>query len=187
MGWAEEVLADLPVGWWPCNEGTGTPQDESGNGHHATLSAGGGTWTTDAPYGDVLLVGDADWTTTAEVPGNACTITWAAKLTYVSDIGHVWVYGSDGAGSNLSGHVWSLDAGATSDIDADAANPTPVTASANSTNNPVVDEWAHYAITASGTTITLYVNGTSVDTATLGTATTADLPVGFGGNPSIEA
>ena len=26
MGWAEEVLADLPVGWWPCNEGTGTPQ-----------------------------------------------------------------------------------------------------------------------------------------------------------------
>ena len=140
MGWAEEVLADLPVGWWPCNEGTGAPLDESGNGFDTTLSAGGGTWTTDAPLGDVLAVGDGVWTTAAEVPGNACTITWAAKLTYVSSLGDVRIIADDGAGSYLSGRVWSSDSGATSDIDGAAENPTPATASANSTDNPVTDE-----------------------------------------------
>ena len=57
MGWAEEVLADLPVGWWPCNEGTGAPLDESGHGFATTLSAGAGPRTTDAPPGHAPAAG----------------------------------------------------------------------------------------------------------------------------------
>lgn len=183
MGWAEEVLADLPVGWWPCNEGTGAPLDESGNGFDTTLSAGGGTWTTDAPLGDVLAVGDGVWTTTAEIPGGGCTITWASKLTYVANVGDVRVTLDDGGSNYANCRVWSTNSGTTSDIDASTGNATDFV-DLNSHNNALVDAWTHYALVVNGTTATLYVNGSSVATDTLSTATAADIAVSFGGNPS---
>ena len=183
MGWAEEVLADLPVGWWPCNEGTGAPLDESGNGFDTTLSAGAGTWTTDAPLGDVLAVGDGVWTTTAEVPGGGCTITWASKLTYVANVGDVRVTLDDGGTNYANCRVYSTNSGTTSDIDASTGNATDFV-DLNSHNNALVDAWTHYALVVNGTTVTLYVNGSSVATDTLSTATAADIAVSFGGNPS---
>ena len=183
MGWAEEVLADLPVGWWPCNEGTGAPLDESGNGFDTTLSAGAGTWTTDAPLGDVLAVGNGVWTTTAEIPGGGCTITWASKLTYVANVGDVRVTLDDGGTNYANCRVYSTNSGTTSDIDASTGNATDFV-DLNSHNNALVDAWTHYALVVNGTTVTLYVNGSSVATDTLSTATAADIAVSFGGNPS---
>lgn len=155
MTYSAEVLADSPDGFWACDDGSGAPQDTSGNAYHATLSSGSNVYVSDGLMGTVLDVESGEWTLPLALNGTAWTIEF---------IGYV---GSAGSGSvSVSGIAPTGSGGGvqlvydTAYHNASSGGP-PTSASHSSTYG---DAWRHIVGTWDGATLTVYIDGVSVGT-----------------------
>jgi hypothetical protein len=91
------VLAHSPILYWTLEEASGTPQDASGNGNHATgISLGTQNQTPVITTGkSVLLDGSAPATAAIYRTGGSALTAGATKLTIL-----VWVRTGSSTGSN---------------------------------------------------------------------------------------
>lgn len=180
MTYASEVLADSPLAFWPCDDGSGSPQDASGNGNHAS---GGSTWyETDADLGTVLAEPN-DFgvrnTATVALGTAAWTVEYVGKVApggYISA-------GSDGSPTDGVGSADLSELSGTLTFqgwwdDNAMSAPAPITASSTLTQD---DIWHHIAATWDGTDLKLYVDGSLVDTVSCSGTWTPPADCGFGG------
>ncbi|QUP55678.1 hypothetical protein GO998_18130 (plasmid) [Ralstonia syzygii] len=156
---AIQLHTDLPF-----DEGSGTvTADSSGNGHAGTL-AGGAAWATGRRGNAVSLSGGAyvalpsdlltdvsDFTISAWVFWNASQ-TWARLFDFGSGTGHYLMLTPLGSAGAMRFAMTTNGRYGEQSIDGTGALPT--------------GQWVHVAVTLSGTTGTLYVNGTAVNTNT---------------------
>jgi hypothetical protein len=138
-------------------EGMGTTTaDVSGNAHPGTLV--GATWTTTGKYGRAVVLNGSAQYVRVDAPnaptGNFSWMVWVNPTIVTGWRGLLEIQTSASAGIELAldagrPQVWSngllrLTAGASLPVNA----------------------WSHVAITRAGNTLTVYVNGLSVGTAT---------------------
>jgi hypothetical protein len=138
-------------------EGTGTTTaDLSGNGHPGTLV--GATWTTAGKYGSAVALNGGTQYLRVDAPGaptgDFSWLVWAHPTTASGWRGLLEIQTSDSTGIELAldagrPQVWSNGA-----LRLTASQGLPVNA------------WSHVALTRAGSTLTVYVNGVSVGTAT---------------------
>ena len=138
-------------------EGTGTTTaDVSGNAHPGTLV--GATWTTTGKYGRAVALNGSTQYVRVDAPsaptGDFSWMVWANPTTLSGWRGLLEIQTSGSAGVELAlnagrPQVWSngqLRLSATGVL--------------------AVNTWTHVALTRGGNTLTVYVNGVSVGTAT---------------------
>jgi len=139
-------------------EGAGaTTADVSGNGHPGTL-VGGATWTTTGRHGRAVALNGSSQYVRIDAPsaptGDFSWMIWANPTTLSGWRGLLEIQTAGSTGIELAldagrPQVWSNGL-----LRLTAAGTIPVGA------------WTHLAITRAGTTLTVYVNGASVGTAT---------------------
>ncbi len=146
----DEILADGPAAYWPCNDGSGFPQDVSGNGLHVV--SGSTTYADDDDHGIVLdglglnstaaaVLNATTWTIEFDVllaPGGAVSLT--IPLTTG---GHVRLAATD-SGGNTS---------AVGTVDLDGSTPN------NASGGGSGLLWRHVALTRSGSQLRIYTEG----------------------------
>ena len=151
----QEVMADGPQTLWIGNDGSGAPQDSSGNSRHLTLANGSNTYASDGTYGTVLDMSSGSWTTTFRCPQSAYTLeAWIRLSTNVS--GDACPIG-DWGGNNTFGAMMLL----TPSSNALLAYHRESTISGG---NLSTGTWYHLAQTWNGSTVRLYLNGSEVGT-----------------------
>jgi hypothetical protein len=138
-------------------EGTGTTTaDVSGNAHPGTLV--GATWTTTGKYGRAVVLNGSTHYVRVDAPsaptGNFSWMVWANPTTLSGWRGLLEIQTSGSAGVELA-----LDAGRPQVWSNGQLRLT-------ATGVLAVNTWTHLAITRAGSTLTVYVNGVSVGTAT---------------------
>jgi hypothetical protein len=144
-------------------EGMGsTTADVSGNAHTGTLV--GATWTTTGKYGRAVALNGSAQYVRIDAPnaptGDFSWMVWANPTTLTGWRGLLEIQTSGSTGVELAldagrPQVWSNGL-----LRVTAASTLPV------------NVWSHVAITRAGSTLTVYVNGASVGTATEPTAFT---------------
>ncbi|WP_082548336.1 LamG-like jellyroll fold domain-containing protein [Massilia sp. Root335] len=141
-----------------CNEGTGTAvSDASGQGHAGTLT-GSAAWGTGKSGSAVALNGSTDY---VNLPANlvtdltdftvACWVYWNAARTWE----RIFDFGS-GTGRYMFLTPRSGSGGARFAITVDGGHGEQAV---SSTTALPTSQWVHVAVTLSGRTATLYVNG----------------------------
>lgn len=157
MTYAAEVLADSPDGFWLCDDGSGAPQDSSGNANHATLTSGANTYIADGTLGTVLDADAGTWDLPVTLGGSAWTIEFCYYTTAV--------------GSSFGLHVATETGGDTAALPASeddialstsAGGPPVATCSYSGTFDSA---WHHVVGTWDGSDLVLYLDGAQVDTA----------------------
>jgi hypothetical protein len=139
-------------------EGSGTTTaDVSGNGHPGTL-VGGATWPTTGKYGRAVGLNGSSQYVRVDTPGaptgDFTWMVWANPTTLAGWRGLLEIQTSASTGVELAldegrPQVWS---NGTLRLTAGSSLP--------------LGTWTHVAITRAGSTLTVYVNGSSVGTAT---------------------
>ena len=142
-------------------EGMGTTTaDVSGNAHPGTLV--GATWTTTGKYGRAVALNGSAQYVRIDAPnaptGDFSWMVWANPTTLTGWRGLLEIQTSGSAGVELA-----LDAGRPQVWSNGLLRLTAASSLA-------VNAWSHVAITRAGSTLTVYVNGVSVGTATEPTA-----------------
>ncbi len=142
-------------------EGMGaTTADVSGNAHPGTLV--GATWTTTGKYGRAVALNGSAQYVRIDAPnaptGDFSWMVWANPTTLTGWRGLLEIQTSGSAGVELA-----LDAGRPQVWSNGLLRVTAASSLA-------VNAWSHVAITRAGSTLTVYVNGVSVGTATEPTA-----------------
>jgi hypothetical protein len=138
-------------------EGTGTTTaDVSGNAHPGTLV--GTTWATTGKYGRAVVLNGSTQYVRVDAPsaptGDFSWMVWANPTTLSGWRGLLEIQTSGSAGVELA-----LDAGRPQVWSNGQLRLT-------ATGVLAVNTWTHMAITRAGSTLTVYVNGVSVGTAT---------------------
>jgi hypothetical protein len=146
-----------PTAAYPFEEGAGTTTaDVSGNGHPATLV--GATWTTAGRYGKAVALNGSSQYLRIDAPSAPTTdfswMVWARPTSLAGWRGvlEIQTQASTGIEVALDGgrpQLWSNGA-----LRMTAGSALPANA------------WSHLALTRVGSTLTMYVNGISVGTAT---------------------
>ena len=177
-----------PTGRWTLSDNTGTTAaDSSGNNHPATLY-GGASWTTDPTRGPVLaLNGSTGYAATTgpavDTQGSFTVSAWVNATGFANGAWQTFL--SQQATTN-SGFYLERDP-ATGDWAFTMAqtdtNPPPI-ARVESPTPAVANTWTHLAGTydSATATMTFYVNGAAVGTATntQPISTTGSLAIGHG-------
>lgn len=154
MTYSAEVLADSPDGFWLCDDGSGAPQDSSGNANHATLTSGANTYIADGTLGTVLDADAGTWDLPVTLGGSAWTIEFCYHTTATSVTGLTIT-------AETGGDVGTLQA-QEDDLDLSAATGGPPTTCGSS--GSWSNTWSHVAGTWDGTDLVLYRNGSQVAT-----------------------
>jgi len=181
MTYAMEVLADSPLAFWPCDDGSGSPQDSSGNGNHT--SGGSTNYETDADLGTVL-VEPTDFNTSNIASGLALgTTAWTVEYVGKTAPGGYISAGSAGSPTDGVGYAGLSESSGTLTFqgrwdDNAMSAPAPITASGTLTQDNI---WHHIAATWDGTDLKLYVDGSLVDTVSCSGTWTPPADCGFGG------
>ncbi len=146
-----------PVAAYPFEEGAGTTTaDVSGNGHPGTLV--GATWTTAGKYGKAVALNGTSQYVRVDAPdaptGDFSWMVWARPTSVAGWRGLLEIQTAGSTGIELAldagrPQVWSNGL-----LRLTAGSSLPVNA------------WSHVALTRAGSTLTAYVNGVSVGTAT---------------------
>lgn len=163
------------VGWWQFGEGSGTSTaDASGNSNTGTLH-NGPTWTTSGVYGDALTFASASSqyvqvadASSLDLSGSWTVSTWVNLSSLPASGNNYMLVGKDNNNDTLNyGLEVSNTAGTYSweACFADSSNNYHCTSYAATINT---GSWYLITGTWDGTTLTLYVNGTSVATSTPG-------------------
>ncbi len=151
----QEMLADSPAALWPCADGSGAPQDASGNARHVSLAAGTNTYTPDSTYGTVLDMSAGSWTTTYRCPQSAYTLT--ARLRLSSNVsGDACPIGDWGGDLALGAMI--VMTGSVNGLRGYHRGSTITGPNLNT------GQWYHLAQTWDGSTVRLYVDGAEVGT-----------------------
>lgn len=190
MTYADGLLTTSPLGYWPCDDGSGTTlNDASGNGLHLPLAgfADFGSWVADPGLGSTVVAGNfLNYSTTDPCawqisgstidPGEPWTVSgWVRH--------HPGSYDEDAPASFPDGlfemrvNVWTgsftviplaatADAGDQSDLSSVSAENSNATASAADYARPWLDSWVHVYAEHDGTTVTVFVDGVQAATAT---------------------
>ena len=158
--YAAEVLADSPAAFWPCDDGTGLPQDDSGNGHHLILDGGSTAYVTDPDLGVVLNAGVGTWHSTWQLNQAAYTLeAWVRFKTAPTAEGTPI---ADWGGNSATGAMVMFTS---------ARVPKAYHVASAITGAAVTaDVWHHVASTWDGTTHRLYVDAVQVATQSTSTA-----------------
>ena len=153
MTYSAEVLADSPDGFWACDDGSGAPQDTSGNTNHATLSTGSNVYVSDGLMGTVLDADAGEW----DLPVTCGTTAWTVEACYWNGSGGEVTIAS----ANTAADSATLQLGSGGDItlSADTGGP-PSTASVGAASG----SWRHVVGTWDGSDLSLYVNGSLTTT-----------------------
>jgi hypothetical protein len=138
-------------------EGTGsTTADVSGNAHPGTLV--GATWTPTGKYGKAVALNGSSQYVRVDAPsaptGDFSWMVWANPTTLAGWRGLLEIQTSASTGVELG-----LDAGRPQVWSNGVLRLT-------ASSSLPVNTWSHLAITRAGSTLTVYVNGLSVGTAT---------------------
>jgi PKD repeat protein len=163
------------------NEGSGaTTTDNSGNGHTGSIS--GASWTSSGKYGNALSFdGQNDWITVAD--SNLLDPT--AGLTL-----EAWVNPSPGGGwrtlimkEQPGDETWTLYSSTEAGVPGAGVRTTGGFHTLRALSPLTASVWTHVALTYSGSTLTIYVNGTVAATRTAsGTIATSSGALRLGGN-----
>ena len=172
-GYATQVLADSPRGYWRLNEtGGSTAIDSSGNGLNGTYVGTPTLGTTGATTGTAMtLAGDSPAASYVQVPHNSLLaitgdITMEAWVNLTASSNYWWIL-FKGITGNPSSYSWRFDnteTRATAYI-GDGSTQMPLRAAGDGSANVTLSTWAHVAmtITAAGAS-TAYLNGVAVGT-----------------------
>jgi len=177
----QEVTAGL-VGYWKMDESSGTVvHDSSGYGYDGTTVNATGDWSWD-PTGGKINGAFHKYSGT-----NPITIPNNSQINFTGDFSvALWIKASSG----VQNFIWKANTvgfqGYGIGLNGNGSQVIAYLDSAICLGNELVPagQWAHIAVTKSGPTLTIYINGVA-DTpfsvpATI-TATTAPLIVGLGG------
>jgi len=179
------------VGWWKFDDGSSgttptTAADSSGNGNTGTL-VNAPTWTTSGKINDALFFNgtsqDVSIPDSASLePGNNYTIAAWVNAASLSGSSTNTILEKPYATTHQSFHIFF--------------NPSfgffndngSTTGYLNSWITPAIGTWHYYAAVVSGSTVTLYIDGSQVAQSTTFPATTAydATPVGIGADPGAE-
>lgn len=164
-GYADEVLADSPVGYWRLGESSGTAAaDSSGNGLDGTYTGGVVLAEAGAPSSETDTAARFDGSTGyVALPANALLnitgpITLECWLKSTSAAEHLHFLGGYDPNSPFAGYGLRLSAGKFGYWS--GAHGSWVEAS------PSVNDgaWHHLAVSVSGTTASFYVDGAAAGT-----------------------
>jgi hypothetical protein len=172
--YASEVLADVPVAYWPMYDLSGLPQDQSGNGNHMTAVSGSPIYGLPGPISD----------TSIEYPSTAfhertVVSTLTANLTV-----EMWVYREGNASGDIFRHG-TTSGGFELEYTTAGGNfrpNLPGVGVLGSMGTIEPDEWTHVVLQRAASTWTGYANllVSTPGTASPGTPVGNDRVIGAG-------
>lgn len=184
-----------PVGQWKFDDASGTTaSDSSGSGNNGALSGTTiPTWITGQKNG-ALAFGGAGYVSVPDAvslrPTTALTISMWVYPTAVGNVGGTTFFllkGNVGSGSSQSyGFIW----GSTNRFGFRVGNTsTFYELDSGTTQTLALNTWSHIAGKYDGTTSTIYLNGSPIQTATPGIGSLnptvgSNLLIGCSGNPN---
>jgi PKD repeat protein len=193
-GYATAVLADGPTGYWRLGESSGTSAADSAGSHAGTINGGVTLGVPGSLSGDpdtaMTLNGSTGYVSVASStdlnPTGDLTVEAWAKPTALTGIGGAILHKGGTSGYSVWQYRLSITSGnqwrGTVFI---GGNAFTVTAP----GTPSTSSWTYLAMTRSGNTLTLYVNGTAVATSTASGAlntSTGILAIGRTGSSSSD-
>ncbi len=162
------------VGWWQFNEGSGTTTyDLSGDGNNGTLSATGVTWTTGKAGGALQFNGstgyvNAGTNASLNLMGSFAVAAWVEPLANGPWHGTVAAKNMN-SGYGLRCQNYGSSGSFYASWSSAGAWETPSTASGACQNG----SWSQIVVTgAFGSSTSIYINGKSSGTATIGSSPT---------------
>lgn len=166
MTWESEVLADSPVLFVACDEGTGQPTDSSSNALTLTFDYGTASWVNDSSFVDhpsgrpVLVGGQGSWSTDLASPlmlGD-CSFEMLVRMVDPGTSNHDtgMVLPSDWVGDGLQFSVQSSFDWATGNL---AASADSVNRGVSYGFGATVEDWQHLVIVSNADGLELWVNG----------------------------
>ncbi|HEX4793701.1 MAG TPA: LamG domain-containing protein [Humisphaera sp.] len=170
MAYSSTILADAPVGYWRLGESSGTvAADASGNGRDGVYHNGPALGSAGAIAGDsdtAASFDGADDYVAIPYQFNSANASWEAWVYLTSTPANpVQIVGcEDGFGSNVADKLLYVDAAGKPNWYIYSSGAHTITGASALTLNA----WHHLVGTADGSTITLYVDGASVASASAG-------------------
>lgn len=171
----EQVLADAPVAYWPMQDGSGLPQDVSGNGNHMTAESGSPIYSASGPVGGLSI----------EYPSGAFHERAVVSTLTTNFTVEMWVFRSGNASGDLYLHG-STSGGFQIEYTstAGAFRPNlPGVGVLGTLGTIQPDVWTHIALQRGATQWTGYFNGvltTEPGTASPGTPVGNERVIGAG-------
>lgn len=189
--YAPAVLADSPLAYWRLGEASGTAlADASGNSRTATLAGSGLTLGTTG-----ALTNDSDtaitWTGSTGQRADIAYAAWQAPTDFSVE---AWIKPSGSTTRNILSRYASTFATSTFAFRVDSDGVLRLYLFNGSSfgtvagGSPSSGVWSHVAATVSGTSVTVYRDGSSAGTGTLSrNSTTASLCIGARSTDGVSA